>query len=62
MERKRTLRSLVIVKVTSYDSFRVIYHCTLSLTDRKALTTFPSNSWTENAKLLCSSIEYVTFS
>lgn len=45
-----------------YDSFRVIYHCTLSLTERKTLTTFPSNSRTANAKLVCSSIEYVTFS
>ncbi len=44
-----------------YDSFRVIYHCTLSLTERKTLTTFPSNSWTANAKLVCSSLEYVTF-
>lgn len=26
------------------------------------LTTFPSNSWTANAKLVCSSLEYVTFS
>lgn len=32
------------------------------LTERKTLTTFPSNSWTANAKLVCSSLEYVTFS
>lgn len=43
-------------------TLEAIYHCTLSLTERKTLTTFPSNSWTANAKLVCSSLEYVTFS